>query len=340
MNGLGGRATRTNSMWRGVRGVLLCGVSLAMLVGAVACYTRAGYEQTYLAALHNNEFRKQHRRADRVFNGFDYGHAILYESLLTSDAGIRAIEGPVFDRVTTQVLVRPPSVPLEEAAIGPRYATLIPEVVAMFDWAHLLHRQLYDIWAAPNWSTTLRDAEVARVLTYYKTRPDLAFSSVPKSMALMEGQPYSQVFRERAPRFNGLMWSYHWMQMAMYDALMTDTVPTRQRAQVDGVVDRFFALIADAPREMPTMMPMSAAVAPVFSARYPEAAIIFDNLHALHDVVSDILLSDSVPAKRKREAVLKAAAAYRDSTTEVTTRAEWLEMSQMMTEARLRPPPR
>jgi len=318
---------------------LMLGLCAVALGSAVACRAPVGYEQTYLAALHNGEFRKHHRRADRIFNGFDYGHAILYETLLTNREATRALDGPVFDRVTTRVLTRPPSVPLEEAAIGPRYATLIPEVVAMFDWAHLLHRQLYDIWAAPNWSATLRDAEVARIIGYYRTRPDLAFSSLPKSMVLMDGQPYSQVFRERAPRFNGLMWSYHWMQMAVYDALMTDTVPARQRTHVEGVVDRFFALIADAPREMPTMMPMSAAVAPVFSARYPEAAIIFDNLHALHDVVSDILLSDTVPAPRKRDAVLRAAAAYRDNTTEVTSRAEWLEMSRMMTEPRLRPPP-
>lgn len=305
-----------------------------------ACRAPAGYEQAYLASLHNFEFRKHHPRADRIFNGFDYGHAILYESLLADARGITALEGPVFNRVTTRVLVRPPSVPLEEAAIAPRYATLVPEVVAMFDWAHILHRQLYDIWAAPGWSPTLRDAEVSRVLQYYRTRPDLAFSSFPKSMDLMEGQPYSQVFRQRAPRYNGLMWSYHWMQMALYDALMADTDPQRQRVRVDDVVTRFFGLIANPPGGMPTMMPMSAAVAPTFAARYPEAAIIFDNLHALHDVVSDILLSDSVPPARKRAALLQAAAAYRDSTTAVTSRAEWLEMSRMMTEERLRPPPR
>ena len=325
-----------------MKGLRTRAVVLGLVVAAAtlaSCRPPIGYEQAYLASLHNFEFRRHHARADRIFNGFDYGHAILYETLLAGSDGTAALEGPVFSRVTTRVLTRPPSVPLEEAAIGPRYATLIPEVVAMFDWAHLLHRQLYDIWAAPGWSATLCDAEAARILAYYKTRPDLAFSSFPKSMDLMEGQPYSRVFRQQAPRYNGLMWSYHWMQMAVYDALMADTVPSKQRNNVAAVVDRFFSLIADAPREMPTMMPMSAAVAPVFSARYPEAAIIFDNLHALHDVVSDILLSDSIPCDQKRGAILRAAAAYRDSTTEVTTRAEWLEMSRMMTEERLRPPP-
>ena len=40
---------------------------------------------------------------------------------------------------------------------------------------------------------------------------------------------------------------------------------------------------------MPKVMPMTAAVAPEFSRRYPEVAIIFDNLHSMHDVISDVL---------------------------------------------------
>jgi hypothetical protein len=77
-------------------------------------------------------------------------------------------------------------------------------------------------------------------------------------------------------------------------------------------------------------MPMTAAVAPRFAARYPEAAIIFDNLHAMHDVVSDILVSDSVPRRRKRAEILKAAAMYRDAESFVTTREEWTQMSVAM----------
>jgi hypothetical protein len=47
---------------------------------------------------------------------------------------------------------------------------------------------------------------------------------------------------------------------------------------------------------MPYLMPMTAGVAPAFSERYPEAAIIFDNLHMMHDVISDILASPEVRA--------------------------------------------
>ena len=89
-------------------------------------------------------------------------------------------------------------------------------------------------------------------------------------------------------------------------------------------------MLVDPPRTMPAVMPMTAAVAPVFAARYPDAAIIFDNLHAMHDVVSDILASSDVPRGEKRHALLVAAGRYRDSTSFITTRAEWLEMSRAM----------
>jgi hypothetical protein len=77
-------------------------------------------------------------------------------------------------------------------------------------------------------------------------------------------------------------------------------------------------------------MPMTAAVAPAFAARYPEAAIIFDNLHAMHDVISDILASTEVPKNRKRAEILLAGERYRDDTSFAMTREEWRAMAAAM----------
>jgi hypothetical protein len=148
-------------------------------------------------------------------------------------------------------------------------------------------------------------------------------------MELMEGQPYSLAFRHAAPRFNRLIWSYHWLQMGLYDALLGADDQNARRAAVDATIDRFFAML-DSTSAVPAMMPMSAAVAPRFSAAYPEAAIIFDNLHSLHDVVSDILASPAVAPADRRRVVATALSRYRDSTSYATTRAEWLEMSRSM----------
>jgi hypothetical protein len=81
---------------------------------------------------------------------------------------------------------------------------------------------------------------------------------------------------------------------------------------------------------MPSVMPMSPAVATRFTNRYPEAAAIFDNLHALHDVAGDILASANIPQADKRKALMLALSQYRDSVTAVTTRDEWVVMSHAM----------
>jgi len=292
--------------------------------------TRA-FPQTYLAARHNWTFRKRYPDVDRLFNAFDYGHAAMYQALLVRGAQAPGqLEGSEFDFITKRLLRHPPSVPLEEHAIGPDYGTLIPEVLAIFDWAHMLHRQLYDVLADERLNQQERDARVAEMMRYYASRPDLALSVQPKSMELMEGQPYSLSFRREAPKFNGLLWSYHWMQMAVYDALLASTSRSERRANVDSTIARFWSLLAQAPTTTPSMMPMAPVVAPRFTARYPEAAIVFDNLHALHDVVADILSAPSIPASAKRSAILQAAAAYRDSTTSVTSRADWMSMAKEM----------
>ena len=146
-------------------------------------------------------------------------------------------------------------------------------------------------------------------------------------MSLMEGQAYSLAFRRVAPKFNGLIWSYHWLQIALYEALLLGSDAGERRTNLDESLARFRVMVDSAPARLPTVMPMSPAVAPRFSESYPEAAIIFDNLHALHDVAADILASPLIPPSEKRAAILRAAAGYRDSTTAVTSRDEWREHS-------------
>ena len=85
------------------------------------------HETYYLQAPHNWEFRNRYQAADRLFNAFDYGHAILYEKLWTEpDAPASILEEEQYDFLTKKVLVRPPRMPLEEAAIEIAYVQLAP----------------------------------------------------------------------------------------------------------------------------------------------------------------------------------------------------------------------
>ncbi|MEO5568416.1 MAG: hypothetical protein ABIR92_07990 [Gemmatimonadaceae bacterium] len=314
----------------------LSGYALAAAcLAGVARPERAGaqwstaYEQHYLPGKFNWAFRNTYPGADRLFNAFDYGHAILYEKLYT-DPNPEAALSREYDFITKKLLVSPPRLPLEEAAIEVQYAKLAPEAKMMFDWAHLLHRQIYDVLAMESMSQSDKDAKVEELVRYYKTRPDLAFSSIPKNMDLMEGQPYSLAFRQKYPKFNGLIWGYHWLQVGLYEPMMVGRTLEERQAGVSAAVTRFRQMLENAPENMPRVMPMTAAIAPEFAKRYTEAAIIFDNLHSMHDVVSDILANPNVPRNRKRAEILKAGSLYRDATSFAMTRAEWMDMANMM----------
>ena len=305
---------------------------LALIALPAESFAQSGkyYEQTYLPASHNWAFRSSYPQADRLFNAFDYGHAILYETLWRQPSATSSVlDTDEFGFITTKLLMRPPRVMLDESAIGPEWAKLAPEAMMMFEWAHMLHRQVYDIWADDRVKPADKDARVAEVVKYYKSRPALALSSRPKDMDLMEGQPYSLAFRQRFPKFNGLIWSYHWLQMTLYEALMAGNTKQQRQQYVTEVVDQFRRMTL-APATLPSVMPMSAAIAPAFTERYAEAAIIFDNLHSLHDVVSDILANPTVSRDAKRRTIIGAARRYRDDHTLVTSVAEWKDMSTAM----------
>ncbi|HEX2718576.1 MAG TPA: hypothetical protein VHM67_12920 [Gemmatimonadaceae bacterium] len=289
------------------------------------------YEQFYLQAPHNWEFRDRYIGADRLFNAFDYGHAILYETLWAMpDAPASELEDKQYGYLTRRVLVSPPRVPLEEAAIEVRYARLAPEAKQMFEWAHILHRQVYDVLADERLSQAEKDGEIARLVAYYRSRRDVAFSAQPKSMKLMQEQPYSLAFRQKYPKFNGLIWAYHWMQVGLYEPLLVNATSETRQSGVRSTVARFWQMLGDPPRSFPHQMPMTAAVAPSFAARYPEAAIIFDNLHSMHDVISDILANPNVPRGRKRAEILRAARLFRDDTSYVMTAEAWRTMTAHM----------
>lgn len=324
--------TRLTSLIRiSLRALAVAAALVTTTAAAAAAQWVQLSDQFYLPADHNWAFRHEYAAADRLFNAFDYGHAILYEKLYTKpNAPASVLEEKEYNFITQKLLVHPPRVPLEEGAIEVAYSKIAPEAKMMFDWAHVLHRQIYDVWADEKIPPAEKDAKVAELIRYYKSRPELAFSSVPKSMELMEGQDYSLVFRRKYPKFNGLIWAYHWLQVGLYEPLVTGQTLADRQTGVIAAVARFKQMLENAPDDMPRLMPMTAAIAPEFARRYPEAAVIFDNLHAMHDVISDILASPEVPKGKKREAILTAAARYRDSTSFALTEAGWREMSQMM----------
>lgn len=307
-------------------------VTLTAMLGGVAVAQDQRNEQFYYPGAFNWSFLGNYSDAARLFNAFDYGHAVLYETLYTradSAAAGRELEKQ-YRYLTTDLLVRPPRFAVAEEVIEPNYAKLAWRAKLMFDWAHVLHRQIYDVYADDGIPGARKDSLIERLTDYYLSRPDIAFVPLPKSMALMDEQYYSQVFRRRYPKFNGLIWAYHWLQVGLYEPLIAGLTPDEKKAGVQAAVARFWDMLKEPPASMPHVMPMTATVAPEFTRRHPRAATIFDNLHMMHDIISDILAADTVPRAKKRDVISAVLVEFRDSTRNVMTRDEWLTMGTHM----------
>lgn len=315
-----------------MRKTLLAVVALiGMTAPKVAAQDRRD-EQFYYPGAFNWQFLRTYPEAARLFNAFDYGHAVLYERLYTLPDSARAAAAleKEYRFLTTDLLVRPPRFAVVEEVIEPTYAKLAWQAKQMFDWAHVLHRQIYDVYADDRIPEPRKDALIERLTDYHLSRRDIAYAPVPKSMALMDEQYYSQVFRQHFPKFNGLIWAYHWLQVGLYEPFIAGRTLNEKKAGVQAAVARFWTMLDEPPATMPRVMPMTATVAPLFTARHPRAAAIFDNLHMTHDIISDILAADTVPRDRKREVIYSVLAAFRDTTRNVMTREEWMMMGEHM----------
>jgi hypothetical protein len=280
-----------------------------------------------LVADHNGVFRTRHGDVDRLFNAFDFGHGILYETLLTRpDAPVALLEEEIFRRLAEEILPAGPRMPMPEASFMPRYVQLAPRAHEMFEWAHVLHRQAYDVLADPSLSEAERDLAMADLLEHYVSS-DLAFPVEPKGMAIMDEQYFSKAFREKYPRMNGLIWAYHWLQVAVYEPLLVYDEPAARRAGVQAAVTRFWQMLEDPPEALPSEMPMTPAIAPAFTERYPEFAVIFDNLHMMHDVVSDILVSEAVAREELGAELYRQVLLFLDPGVLATSREAWIAMA-------------
>jgi hypothetical protein len=306
------------------------------LLGTLALHAPAAAqdqrdEQFYYPGSFNWKFLRYYPEGARLFNAFDYGHAVLYETLYTTEDEVteRSLEKE-YRYLTTDLLVRPPRLAIAEEAVMPRYAKLAWRAKQMFDWAHILHRQIYDVYSDHGLTRAQQDSLIERATDYYLSRKEYAFLPVPKSMALMDEQYYSQAFRKAYPKFNGLIWAYHWLQVGLYEPFIEARSPDETKAGVQVTLGRFWSMLESPPERFPRVMPMASAVAPKFSAAHPRAAVIFDNLHVMHDIISDILQNDTVPAGTKREVIYSALDEFQDSTRNLMSMEMWRNMAEHM----------
>jgi hypothetical protein len=307
-----------------------------VLAAATVAPAQGRDEQFYYPGKFNWSFLRTYPDAAGLFNAFDYGHAILYEVLYARpDAPPSVLEDKEFRFLTTDLLRHPPKFAVAEEAIMPSYARMAWRAKQMFDWAHMLHRQLYDVYADDRMSPEEQHAMAERLTDYYLSNREAAFTTAPKAMELMDDQYFSQVFRQRYSKFNGLIWAYHWLQVGLYEPLLDrpEGRPQDRAARAGGVretVGQFWAMVDGAPDALPSVMPMTAAVAPRFSEAHPRAAVIFDNLHMMHDIISDIRASPKVARADKARVIDEALDEFQDGSRNVIDLEHWRMMADHM----------
>lgn len=241
----------------------------------------------------------------REFNGIDFGHAHLAETLL------RTQDPAEVERARLEVLdfiFSAPPVPPDEEQVAPTFARMAWEVGKVFDWAHVFHRSLYDVFA----SDPVKDKEAAyrKLLADYLEKPEAITPHRLDHHGALWSFAESKSFRDRFRRFNTQIWAYHWLQAAVYDVQLRGGVDT-QKALMPKVIAFYHGYLRQPPEEW-QFMPMMPEAAPEFARRFPEAAAIFDNLHMLHDNFDDILTRpDLYPTlEAKRGAILKILPIY------------------------------
>lgn len=255
------------------------------------------------------KFGQVYPKAQQLLYAFDYGHALVYERLLFNKGKVanpKEFEKQILKDIL-QILKNPPNIKIDEDDIAPEYVYTFPLMVNAFDWSHMLHQFVLDVLATSEDRGEGMDRRINEIFLQYKNNKLLAITDVCKTMLFMDGHYFSKEFRRTYPSFNLLIWSYHWFQIRLYEALMKPTKVDRDVA-VEETVNEFWQLISDLPDSADfDMMPETSQEAPKFFRRFPQMSAAFDNNHMLHDIVSDILTSSKVPAENMRKVGIEFA---------------------------------
>lgn len=253
---------------------------------------------------------KELPQLSREFNGIDFGHAHLAETLLETQNPGRAEKARL--EILDFIFSSPP-VPPDEPVVAPTFTRMVWELQKTFNWTHELHRSLYDLFSAGG---RVPDKENAYriILADYLSKPEAITPHMLDHTGKLWRFPESKAFRDRYPKFNTQIWAYHWLQGGAYDVQLMGE-PPRQRELFPRIIAHYHGYLRQPPIQW-QFMPMLSESAPEFARRFPEATNIFDNLHMLHDNVDDVLcrpdLYPTIEAKRARILALREIYLHRN----------------------------
>ena len=254
-----------------------------------------------LIGKYNFSLRKLYPTVERYMNVIDIGHAELAEILITGRGDesrtVPRIERGLWNKVSAMFLDprKAPRLAISEELIAPESSKVAWRLELAFDWAHMLHRQIFDILAS-RFPHEQKKQWVREAYNFYRSEPSRCFPPKLKTHDLMEHQWFSQYWRAKYPRFNGAIWAYHWYQLRLNEVLLTADRDAQRRAVEENTA--MFRAMFENPDLLPKHMPMGHEVAPTFLAEYPDIANAFDNLHSFHDIYNDVLAHPKISDKQ------------------------------------------
>ena len=109
-------------------------------------------------------------------------------------------------------------------------------------------------------------ATVALVLAYYQ---ESAYAITAKRLDhhRLDEFPFSKTFRTRFPLFNATIWSYHYLQVAVYDPLQAAQDLQAKTQAMRSILVTYRSYLERPPVQW-AFMPLTAELSPVFAARY------------------------------------------------------------------------
>ena len=180
----------------------------------------------------------------------------------------------------------------QEAAAG--YAVLGPRAAAIIERANAFYREVLGILA--DRTVTDREAELAAAVERYRSRPDVALPAAPKNMDILYDHPYALDFRTGYTDLDGVIWAGHWFNLAVSEPLTDFAEEERRLAGIDTVTNRYFAKLSygEPPEFFPSELPLAPSISPGLIFLSPQAAMIWDNLSMMQEVLADVLASPAV----------------------------------------------
>ena len=229
-------------------------------------------------------FRRQYPDVDVLLDAFERGRAILYERTLRAvHAPTAPIDDSIFEELRSNFRQRE-RMPAIATVLAPSRAE------AVFARAYEFRRRVYAILADSR--IVDRVTAIEQATDDYLRAPALALPATPKSLEspdAHDGHDGANDVRQVYPKVSGLVWAHQWLELALCEPLIAYDSPEERRAGVAATVSRFREMLERAPSGLPSEMPTAPAIAPSLTQRHPRAAAIFDNVHALHQVVWTIL---------------------------------------------------